>query len=279
MSKQTLTFAAAVAAVAILVLLALQSPPPSAHAVGSTGTPDHAASPHQAVIGPVTPVLPNGVTRSSWSHGISFDQFSRLVQEHAATTPVPQAQVTPLPTTAPESPASPTSIPPQMTPEPAPISAASPMQSRLSPVVPTDVRRWEAAIDKYADENGIDPNLVAAMMLTESQGNPAARSSMGAIGLMQVVNGPPDPDANIAEGARIIASDLKRYGGDVELSLAAYNAGAGAVDHYGGVPPFLETETYVYLVLNRYYLYQNGYNGDGNPESRIHKRDVKLGSD
>ena len=145
-----------------------------------------------------------------------------------------------------------------MTPAFVPISPANPIQSRLSTIVPADIRRWESSIDKYADANGIDPNLVAAMMLTESRGDPSARSSMGAVGLMQVVGGPPEPEANIAEGSRIIAANLQRYGGDVELGLAAYNAGAGAVDKYGGVPPFLETETYVFLVLNRYYLYQNG---------------------
>ncbi|HLZ09387.1 MAG TPA: lytic transglycosylase domain-containing protein, partial [Chloroflexota bacterium] len=138
-----------------------------------------------------------------------------------------------------------------------PVPAAGPIKKTLGANVPLDVRRWEPSILKYAQQNGINPNLVAAMMMTESQGNPEALSSRGAVGLMQVVDGPSDPEANIALGATIIASNLQRYSGNVELSLAAYNAGAGAVDQFGGVPPFLETETYVYLVLNRYYLYQS----------------------
>jgi soluble lytic murein transglycosylase-like protein len=108
---------------------------------------------------------------------------------------------------------------------------------------------------KYAAENDLDPNLVAAVIMTESGGNSQATSKKGAIGLMQIVNGPYDPEENVRDGTRILADRLRRYGGDLELGLAAYNAGAGAVDRFGGIPTYGETETYVFVVLNRYYLY------------------------
>ena len=257
MTKQTLTFSAAVAAVALLVLLVLQSPQPRANADADPAVASGGGSGHPSFIGPVTPSQGGGA-HGSWSHGISFDQFTRLVQQHASSPPTPGASPSVTSGLARVVEPSSTSSAAREISESAPISPASPVKNRLSSLVPAEVRRWEALIDKYADLNAVDPNLVAAMMVTESRGNPAARSSMGAVGLMQVVNGPPDPEANVSTGAQIIASNLKRYGGDVELSLAAYNAGAGAVDRYGGVPPFLETETYVYLVLNRYFLYQNG---------------------
>lgn len=108
---------------------------------------------------------------------------------------------------------------------------------------------------KYAAQYRLDPNLVAAVIMTESAGNPQATSKMGAVGLMQVVDGSYDPDQNVGEGTQILAGNLGRYGGNLEWTLAAYNAGAGAVDKFQGVPPYFETQTYVYLVLNRYYLY------------------------
>jgi len=125
----------------------------------------------------------------------------------------------------------------------------------LGSTVPGEIRRWESLILKYAVPLGLDPNLVAAVMMTESGGNPNATSSKGAIGLMQVVGGSYDPETNVRQGTRILANDLGRFNGDVELALSAYNAGAHAVDTYSGVPPYLETENYVFEVLNRYYLY------------------------
>jgi soluble lytic murein transglycosylase-like protein len=122
-------------------------------------------------------------------------------------------------------------------------------------MVPESIRQWEPLIDKYALDNELDPNLVAAIMMTESAGNPQATSKKGAVGLMQIVNGSYDPETNVRDGTRILANELKRYGGDLELSLAAYNAGAGAVNRFGGIPPYSETQTYIFEVLNRYYLY------------------------
>lgn len=125
----------------------------------------------------------------------------------------------------------------------------------LGPSVPAQVRRWEALISKYANQNGLDPNLVAAIIMTESSGNPNATSPHGAIGLMQVVGGSYDPETNIAQGTKIFADNLRHFDGNVELALAAYNAGANSVARYQGIPPYLETQNYVFEVLNRYYLY------------------------
>jgi soluble lytic murein transglycosylase-like protein len=120
------------------------------------------------------------------------------------------------------------------------------------------VRRWEPLILKYAAAYQLDPNLIAAIMMTESAGNPAAVSQRGAVGLMQVINGSSDPETNIQQGAQILANYLQRFGGDLELGLAAYNAGPNAVSRAGGIPPYLETQTYIFRVLNRYYLYSPG---------------------
>ncbi len=125
----------------------------------------------------------------------------------------------------------------------------------LGPTVPAQVRRWEALITGYANQNGLDPNLVAAIIMTESGGDPNATSPRGAVGLMQVVGGSYDPETNIAQGTKIFADDLRQLGGNVELALAAYNAGINSVTRYQGIPPYLETQNYVFEVLNRYYLY------------------------
>jgi soluble lytic murein transglycosylase-like protein len=128
----------------------------------------------------------------------------------------------------------------------------------LGTAVPASVRQWQPYIVKYGQQYGVDPNLIAAVMMSESGGNPNATSSVGAVGLMQVMGGSYDPETNVRQGAQLLAGVLQHYGGDLDLGVAAYNAGTDAVDVYRGIPPFLETETYVFSVLNRYYLYSSG---------------------
>jgi len=110
------------------------------------------------------------------------------------------------------------------------------------------------AIASAAETYNIDPNLIRAVIMTESSNNPNAVSSAGAMGLMQLmprtaeslgVTDPFDISQNIHGGTRYLRQMLDRFDGDLELALAAYNAGASNVERFGGVPPFRETQNYI----------------------------------
>lgn len=149
-------------------------------------------------------------------------------------------------------------IPPAVAPTPiAPAREVVPTEPRLSPNVPAAIRRWEPLILRAARRQQVDPNLVAALMLTESGGDPNAVSPMHAIGLMQVLDGPTDPEANIEQGVAMLAGHLRRFGA-VNLALAAYNAGPNAVASYGGIPPYQETQTHVARTLASYVAFRGG---------------------
>ena len=111
----------------------------------------------------------------------------------------------------------------------------------------------------------VDPALVQAIIANESGFDPSARSRTGAMGLMQLepgtatslgVGNPYDPEQNIWAGTRYVRGLLERYHGDMRLAVAAYNAGPGAVDTFGGVPPYAETQSYVERVLAAYRNYK-----------------------
>src|SRR5207244_3709373 len=106
------------------------------------------------------------------------------------------------------------------------------------------IRRWEPLLDRYGRKYDLDPTLIAAVMQTESGGDPKAVSPKNAVGLMQVLDGPEDPENNLAEGASMLAENLRRFH-SLDLALAAYNAGPGTVLASGGVPPYPETHAHI----------------------------------
>lgn len=116
---------------------------------------------------------------------------------------------------------------------------------------------FSSTISRAASQYGIDPALVRAVIHAESNFNPLARSRKGASGLMQLMPGTAkdmgvkdvwDVEANIFGGTKYLAYLLERFKQDITLATAAYNAGPGNVNRYGGVPPFSETKTYVFRV-------------------------------
>jgi soluble lytic murein transglycosylase-like protein len=116
-------------------------------------------------------------------------------------------------------------------------------------------------INAAAKRNELDPALLSAVVGQESGFQPRAISSAGAMGLMQLmpatarelgVRDPFDPAQNIDGGARYLRGLIDRYHGRLDLALAAYNAGPGAVDRFGAVPPYPETQAYVKNILATY---------------------------
>jgi len=112
----------------------------------------------------------------------------------------------------------------------------------------------EQLIAKHSAANGLDPDLVRAVVQQESSGNPRDESGAGAQGLMQLmpatgklygVSDPFDPEQNVAAGTRHLANLMREFKGDLPSALAAYNAGSAAVQRAGGIPNYPETQDYV----------------------------------
>ena len=121
-------------------------------------------------------------------------------------------------------------------------------------------------IAEAAAAHGVDPALIEAVIKQESAYDAGAKSCVGAQGLMQLmpetakglgVNDAMDPRQNVMGGAKYLRQLLDMYDGNMTMALAGYNAGPGNVDHYGGVPPFPETQNYVKKVLDNYQQFKS----------------------
>ncbi|MEO6914160.1 MAG: lytic transglycosylase domain-containing protein [Candidatus Baltobacteraceae bacterium] len=127
-----------------------------------------------------------------------------------------------------------------------------------------DPSQLQSLVSEASATYDVPPALTSAVVMAESAGNPAAISSAGAEGLMQLMPGtaashgvsdPFDPRENVFGGTAYLHDLLVRYNNNVQLAVAAYNAGPGAVDQYHGVPPYAETRAYVARVLAAYHSY------------------------
>ena len=205
------------------------------------------------------------------------DSQGRLVYINNNPAPTPRPMST-KPSSAPLS--SQTSASPQ--PASGPVSGVASAQTTtaataLSPAQPAPVQpdpaqplipviQAPAALDQMvrqtAEKHNVDPELVRAVISTESNWNVSALSSKGAQGLMQLVPGTAhqlgvgnafDPAQNVDAGVRYLGMMLQRYNGDLKLALAAYNAGPSIVDRFGGVPNYRETRNYVEKVTSTYF--------------------------
>lgn len=130
------------------------------------------------------------------------------------------------------------------------------------PAVQLDRDGVEKLVREAASRHNVDPALVRAVIETESNWNPGAVSRKGAAGLMQLipttaqrfgVNDAFNPKQNVDAGVRYLKRLLERYNGNLDLALAAYNAGEGAVDRAHGIPAYRETRNYVQRVQDAYY--------------------------
>jgi soluble lytic murein transglycosylase-like protein len=192
------------------------------------------------------PAVPSGEQRTAQSPG-----------KPAGSEP----QERPAPGKKPEGPVIPTARPDR------------PVRFALGQAVAERVNTYAPLIREAAEKHGVDENLIKAVMATESAGNPRARSSADAKGLMQLIDGTAqsmgvrnswNPRENILGGAKYLQQMLARFGGNVEHALASYNAGPGAVKRYGGIPPFRETQQYVGRVMEYLKIFaQDGETDDG----------------
>jgi soluble lytic murein transglycosylase-like protein len=121
------------------------------------------------------------------------------------------------------------------------------------------IDKWETFIGRASEIHGVDKNLIAAVITQESGGNPRAVSAKGAKGLMQLMDttaaemevaAPFSPWANITGGTKYLRLLLDKFNGNERLALASYNAGPAAVERYGTIPPYRETQEYVASVLD-----------------------------
>jgi soluble lytic murein transglycosylase-like protein len=162
------------------------------------------------------------------------------------------------------------------------LPAESSFRGPGRPALSVDRDGAEKLVREAAERHHMDPALVRAVIETESGWNATARSRKGALGLMQLipttavrfgVNDAFSPQQNVDAGVRYLKTLLERYNGNLDLALAAYNAGEGAVDRAHGVPSFQETQSYVRKVQDAYYRPGSGRMDEAyTRSSRIHRQ-------
>ena len=203
----------------------LPQPPPELVQLNQPPFPGVAAPGAPAPVPPIQEIQPQGVT-----------DITQRLQEHG--TQVLQAAQQQL----------------QQLPQVQPIAPISGPPAPGQPQAGGDLQDYARQV---ANKYGIDPDIFVRQIQQESGFNPSAQSPAGATGIAQFMPDtargmgidPSDPYAALDAAARLDASNLQKYGGDYSKALAAYNAGGGNVDKYGGVPPFQETQTYVSNIL------------------------------
>jgi soluble lytic murein transglycosylase len=140
------------------------------------------------------------------------------------------------------------------------------MRERRLFIAKLDSKQFDPIIAEASKKYDLEAPLIKAVIKAESDFDPNAISQKGARGLMQImpmnfrllnVENPFDPNQSIDAGARYLREMMDRYQGKLTLSLAAYNAGPGAVDRYKGIPPYQETEQYIERVMKYYHHYKN----------------------
>jgi soluble lytic murein transglycosylase-like protein len=163
--------------------------------------------------------------------------------------------------------ATPRVVPASATTQPAALVTATPVK----PATPIEL---DALVQETSEKHHVDPNLVRAVISAESNWNASAVSRKGALGLMQLVPGTAqrlgvgnafDPAQNVDGGVRYLGMLLERYNGDINKALAAYNAGPGIVDRFGGVPNFPETRSYIQKVTSTYFRPGSGFQPQAPP--------------
>lgn len=163
------------------------------------------------------------------------------------------------------------------------LPAEASLTGRARPAMDVDRDGVEKMVREAADRHRVDPALVRAVIRTESNWNPRAFSHRGAGGLMQLIPTTAqrygaydvfDPKQNIDAGVKYLRTLLERYHGNLDLALAAYNAGEGAVDRAHGVPSYRETRDYVQKVQNAYFAPGSGRLPDAFVNTHAIHRDV-----
>jgi len=163
------------------------------------------------------------------------------------------------------------------------LPAESSFTGRSRPAMDISRDGTEKLVREAADRHRVDPALVRAVIETESNWNPKAYSHKGAGGLMQLIPTTAqrygaydvfDPQQNIDAGVKHLKWLLERYNGNLDLALAAYNAGEGAVDRVHGVPAYRETRNYVQKVQNAYFRPGSGRLAGAYVNPHANHRDV-----